>query len=66
MEGEKHFNDNFEISSEQFIKALKVYYKYVIPPHPDIVQLHQRLKECLAHLGNKSYEIFNKSSNKNY
>lgn len=48
---------NYIEASEYFFNALRLYYQHIIPPHPDIIQIQQRLRECLVHLGNHSDEV---------
>ncbi|GJQ67089.1 hypothetical protein Trydic_g21970 [Trypoxylus dichotomus] len=53
---------NFEKSIVLYCEILKIYYKYLAPPFPDLVKVQQRMRTCMLHDGNK--ELQYKSPNK--
>lgn len=52
-EGEEYYESKkYQDAFDSFSKALFNCYQNIVPPHPDIVQLQQRLRDCLVNLGN--------------
>nr|CAH7730447.1 unnamed protein product [Callosobruchus chinensis] len=39
----------------KFLQGLEVLYKYTRPPHPEIIKVQHRIRVCMIHKGNKSY-----------
>ncbi|CAG9765419.1 unnamed protein product [Ceutorhynchus assimilis] len=46
----------FENALKKFVQALDILYKYSRPPHPEIIKVQQRVRICMLHFGNKSYD----------
>lgn len=47
---------NFEKSVGLYCEILKIYYKYLAPPFPDLIKVQQRLRTCMLHDGNKELQ----------
>ncbi|KAJ8951452.1 hypothetical protein NQ318_006883 [Aromia moschata] len=44
----------FESAMKKFIEGLEILYKFMSPPHPEMIKIQQRIRVCMVHLGNKS------------
>ncbi|VEN41070.1 unnamed protein product [Callosobruchus maculatus] len=40
----------------KFLQGLEILYKYTRPPHPEIIKVQHRIRVCMIHKGNKSYD----------
>ncbi|KRT79853.1 Anaphase-promoting complex subunit 3 protein [Oryctes borbonicus] len=57
QDAEKSFiTGNFEKSIVLYCEILKLYYKYLAPPFPDLVKVQQRMRTCMLHDGNKELQ----------
>ncbi|XP_050519109.1 SET and MYND domain-containing protein 4 [Diabrotica virgifera virgifera] len=45
---------NLKSALNKFIQALEVLYKHTSPPHPEIIKIQQRMRNCIIHMGNKA------------
>lgn len=48
--------NQFNNALKKFTEALDVLYKFSRPPHPEIIKVQQRVRVCMLHFGNKSYD----------
>lgn len=44
-----------ENAMEKFICGLQILFKYIKPPHIEIIKVQQRLRICMIHMGNRCF-----------
>ncbi|ENN76352.1 hypothetical protein YQE_07129, partial [Dendroctonus ponderosae] len=47
---------HFEVALRKFAEALDVLFQFSSPPHPEIIKVQQRMRDCMVHFGNKAFD----------
>ncbi|XP_056645073.1 SET and MYND domain-containing protein DDB_G0273589-like [Diorhabda sublineata] len=48
-------SEQLKSAMEKFLQGLNILFEYTRSPHPEIIKVQQRIRNCMIHMGNKRY-----------